>query len=188
VLKTNPEVLNERDIYGFTLLGTAVLKRSLEFIKLLAETDEGLEYYAREKDDDEGLPIHYACYWCNVEVAKYLLSIYPESINIPGDEGYFPLHCAIWNNEATDDDLENLIRFLLLHDQGAVSKHTNLGLPLHLACWRQQTLDVVKLVYNKYPQGIHLTRNKDGKTLLNCCKNGDIRIFFRSTQVGKASP
>jgi ankyrin repeat protein len=64
---------------------------------------------------------------------------------------------------------------MLHHDQGVVSKPTMTdGLALHLACRRRrQTLDVVKLVYNAYPQAMH-THNNDGETPLDILESVDM--------------
>jgi ankyrin repeat protein len=151
VLRTNSDVLNEKEtrVYHQTLLHIAAAKRrSVEFTKLLVETGEGHES-VRATDNHGYLPIHLACYYCNLEVAKYLHRIYQESINLVGNDGLYPLHCALWDRAAsaawdsmaTDEDLEDLIRYLLLHDQGAVSKpvltdNNATALALHLACER----------------------------------------------------
>jgi ankyrin repeat protein len=182
VLRTNPEVLYEQDIrFGQTVLHCAAKKRSVEFIKVLVEADGGLEA-VRTADDDGILPIHEACKKCNVEAAKYFYSIYPESINIADNDGDYPLHYAISKNGglglgATDEDLEDLIRFLLKNDQGAVSQHHG-ALALHIACLFH-SLDIVKLVYNKYPRAIH-TRADDGRNPLDCCENTTTRTFLEA--------
>jgi ankyrin repeat protein len=181
VLRKNPEVLNERDNNGKALLHFAAIRRSVEFIKVLVETNGGLEY-VKAADRWGCLPIHRACINCNVEAAKYLHSICPESINIADNDGQYPLHCAIWYSiRGTDKDLENLIQFLLLHYPDAVSKPTMYGdLALHLACGKHfEEMDIVKLVYNAYPQAIR-TRGSNGKTLLDCCRNIDTRSFFEA--------
>jgi hypothetical protein len=94
ILRTNPEVLNEQDDYGRTLLHWAIIivRRSVGFIKLLVETN--LES-VRTIDSHGNLPIHAACFACNVEVVKYLYSIYPESINIAAHDGKYPLHIVL---------------------------------------------------------------------------------------------
>jgi ankyrin repeat protein len=113
-------VLAERDSVGWTLLKAAAVKRSVELIKeLLVETDGGLDC-VRATDGVESL--HTACYNGNIEAVKYLYTIYSEGINIASDHGKYPLHFALDHNGRARDDRENLTRFLLQHDQGAVSK------------------------------------------------------------------
>lgn len=118
ILRTNQEVSSEQDDSdGCVLLHYAVIGRTVEFVKLLVESD-GRSLSARSAIPPAIglLPIHVACSRGNVEVVKYLHLIYPESINITDDEGYYPLHYII----AYESDGADLIRFLLLHDQGAV--------------------------------------------------------------------
>ena len=44
--------------------------------------------------DGYPLPIHSACYQTNTETAKYLYSLYPESINKPNSDGFYP-YCIV---------------------------------------------------------------------------------------------
>jgi ankyrin repeat protein len=91
---TNPEVLNETNDNGQTLLHFAAEQRSVEFIKLLVETDGGLESVMMA-DNFGYLPIHLACCNCNLEAAKYLHPIYPESINIADNYGLPAALCSL---------------------------------------------------------------------------------------------
>jgi ankyrin repeat protein len=120
VLRSNPEVLNERDRNGtgLALLHYAAKRRSVEFIKILVETNGGIES-AKTADHNGYLPIHWACFFCNVEAVKYLLSINPESINIANPDGLYPLHCALCHTSETNDR-KDLVRFLLLRDPSAL--------------------------------------------------------------------
>jgi ankyrin repeat protein len=169
-------VSNERDYEGQALLHHAAEKRSVEFIKVLVETNGGLEVVRAVNRYGE-LPIHMICITCNVEAAKYLHSIYPESINIANHRGgLYPLHFAVWT---TIGDPRDLIQFLLQHNQGAASKPTICGgLALHLACERCQSLEVVKLIYNAYPEAIHTRNNRDRSPLDICLYNGNARRFL----------
>jgi ankyrin repeat protein len=111
-------------------------------------------------------------------VVKYLHSINPESINIADDIGRYPLHLAIRYYR------EDLVPFLLQHDRGAVSQPImNDDFALHLACEYQKPLEIVKLVYNEYPQAIH-ARNNDGDTPLDVCRRFNdfdpIRTFLEA--------
>jgi hypothetical protein len=79
IIRSNPTVMSERDENGMTL-------RSVEFVTLLIEADGGLECVHVQTSGtihQRGwLPFHHACNFVNVEVAKYLHELYPESINI----------------------------------------------------------------------------------------------------------
>jgi ankyrin repeat protein len=125
-----------------------------------------------------------------VETVEYLHFIYPESINITDNDGYYPLNYAIWGADlisasvsvrATNDDHKDLIRFLLLNSPGAVSQPLldDGVLALHIACMCRLSLEIVKLVYNAYPQAIH-TGDSDGETPLDFCQNGGTRTFFEA--------
>jgi ankyrin repeat protein len=121
-----------------------------------------------------------------MEAVKYLYSLRPECINIAGPDGYYLLHSAIDHNNRRMDDREELTRFLLQHDQGAVSKRTNDGdLALHFAF--RQPLEIVKLVFNAYPQAIH-TRNNKGETPLNGWRRPATEDIFRLSSSGKGKP
>jgi ankyrin repeat protein len=115
-------VLKDKNSCGQSLLFFAAKSRSIEFIKLLVETDGDMESVTTA-DIFGMLPIHNACAYANVEAAKYLYSIYPESINIADEDGCYPLHFVLYNNmrpSGHEDFFKilNLTRFMLLHDQG----------------------------------------------------------------------
>jgi len=151
--------VHREDHRGSTLLHKAVGRRSPEFCKLLIEMSPNL---ARAVDNSGGLPFHLACSGKNFETAKYLYDIYPNSINIPNDRGDYPLHTfmsTIRNNE-TENAIKT-VKFLLQYDVGAVSRsNTDGDLPLHIAC-RWFALDIVKLVFDAYPEAIHVSDNGD---------------------------
>jgi ankyrin repeat protein len=95
LLRTNSDVLNDNQI----LLLLAAKRRSVEFVKLLVETNGNL---VKRTIRNGRLPVHMACGHCNMEVAKYLLSIYPESISMAADR-FYPLHLVIIS-ERTDNE------------------------------------------------------------------------------------
>ena len=161
ILKTNPDVAHEEDRYGHTLLHHAVLNRRLpDFCKLLVDVNPVVV-----KDDNNGrrpLPLHVACSKCNVETMKYLYHIYPECINIPKAwDGNYPLHIFVSKHTRYEEEAVEIAKFLLKYDQGALSKSNNSGsLPLHIAC-RVWGLAIVKLIFNAYPEAIHIRNNRN---------------------------
>ncbi|KAL3772825.1 hypothetical protein ACHAWO_006908 [Cyclotella atomus] len=180
ILRANPDVQyeqDEQDDWGRTILHYAVDKRSVEFTKLLVE-DSNLVKTANNYGQ---LPIHFACHHGNVEVAKYLYSIYPESINIATMNGNYPIHCVL-RSHARSSGHEDLTRFLLLHDQGAVLTASTIdsSFALHVACDNGQPLEIVKLVYNAYPQAIHARNSLDNKTPPDCCQDDHTYVFFQA--------
>jgi ankyrin repeat protein len=78
------------------------------------------------------------------------------------------------------DILEETLRLLLEHDQGAVLKADQRGrLPLHFAS-QYCSSTVVEIVYNAYPEAIFI-RDNDGETPLDMASdfdNQDVVAFF----------
>ena len=78
IIQSNPMAVRERDHEDFlTVFHYAARFRSVEFITVLVEADGGLGCM-RKLAMDGKLPFHIACVTCNVEVAKYLHSLYPQ--------------------------------------------------------------------------------------------------------------
>ena len=194
ILTTNPDVVNETNDQGVTLLNYAALHQSVEFCRLLAE---GNLEAARTPDDYACLPIHNACWSHNLEVTKYLFTLYPEGINVSGEDGKYPIHCIFpinqlfWDDDDYDDDrarfkketLVEFTTFLLEHDKGAVSSADDDGyLPLHLACKFDTKLSIVAAIYHAYPEAI-FTETPAGYTPLDLavrCKHDEIASFLQS--------
>ena len=150
IIRSDPTIVRER---GDILLNHAVHRRSIDFVQLLVEADGGLDWV--RVINARGLPFHRACAKCNVEVAKYLHSLYPESVKVPNIQGHCALHLVLRTKRDNEEDLEELTRFLLLNDQGVISTRDGLGfLPLHIAC-EYQELSIVKLIYNANPEAVH---------------------------------
>eukprot|EP00956_Cyclotella_meneghiniana_P013494 scaffold19553_cov64-Cyclotella_meneghiniana.AAC.3 len=168
ILSERPNVVNQTDSRGQTLLHYAARQRSPEFCRLLIEMDpKRMSTDIIQIADVIGyLPFHYSCTNKNFETARYLYSLYPESINIPAREGFYPLHCLLCSgSDEYGQGMTEMVQFLLKHDRGAVSAARDGKLPLHLAC-RFQSLDIVKLVFDSYPEGIHV-KCYDGSTPLD---------------------
>ena len=78
-----PSVLSERDEKGRTLIHiAAIYKRSAEFCKLIHEQNGTL---VKTTDNHGMLPMYYSCVLVNVETAKYLFNVYPESIEMSNE-------------------------------------------------------------------------------------------------------
>jgi hypothetical protein len=171
VIQLNPTAVRGRDVVG-TLLHYAAQFRSVPFVKRLVEADGGPEC-VRAIDICGRLPLHYACINGNVEVAKYFHSLYPESTNVQDTYGFSALHQVLTLARCAEEDLEELTRFLILHDQGALSMPDRDGyLPLHRAC-ESQKLSIVKLLYDAYPEAIHVRTNR-GETPLDNASTGQL--------------
>ena len=151
----DPEVLATTDDHGWTLLHIAArFGRFPEFCKVLIELRPAL---VKTRDNHEELPLHTACAFLKVELAKYLLEIYPDSINIAAAHGSYPLHmlslaCGIVGSD--ENGALVLLELLLKHDRGAVSTPDWHGfLPLHLASYDGH-LAFVKLIFDANPGAI----------------------------------
>jgi ankyrin repeat protein len=177
IIQSNPLAVRERDERDLTLLHYAAPFRSVTFVKRLVEADGGRECV--ETTGTNGwLPIHMACNYGNVGVAKYLLLLYPESTNVRDNDGYSSLHVVVTAVDCTEEDREEFTRFLILHDQGALAMPNRLGnLPLHLACRADhQNLSVVKLLFDANPNAMEI-QNNNGSTPL------DLARHFNRTEI-----
>ena len=180
--KIDPSVLAEReDQYGGTILHIAVCKgRSPEFCGVLHDQNSTL---VKSTDNYGMLPMHRACTNVNVELAKYLFNVYPDSINIASAHGSYPLHelacdCGVGSNDQT----LQLLAFLLKHDKGAVSTCNDHGdLPLHVACFFRG-LAFVKLLFDAHPDGVFV-REEYGYTPMVTARDRnkvDVVNFFET--------
>ena len=123
-LQIDPGVLSERGgehtlgEEGKTLLHIAAkFGRSPEFCSVLHELDVTL---VKSVDNRGWLPFHAACKGesLDTDTAKYLLNKYPESINIPDDDGSYSLHLLTVNYFLPRDKSLQFLAFLLKHDKG----------------------------------------------------------------------
>ena len=129
----------------------AIKGRSPEFCRVIHEQNSTI---LKTTDNYGLLPFHWACSAVNVETAKYLFYIYPESIKIPNGSRWYPLHLLAENYKGSNDRMLQLLAFLLKHDKGAVSTGNSWGdLPLHIACQRRK-LPFVKLLFDAHPDAI----------------------------------
>eukprot|EP00956_Cyclotella_meneghiniana_P026444 scaffold57153_cov43-Cyclotella_meneghiniana.AAC.5 len=127
------------------------MERSPEFCRVIHDQNETL---VKTKDDDGWLPVHCACLIGRVETAKYLLEIYPDSIHIPNNDEEYPLHLLVKSHRGTNENMQELLTYLLQHDRGAVSSPDTWGdLPLHIAS-EKKDLAFVKPLFDAHPDGI----------------------------------
>ena len=114
----DPSVLYRRGSVSYTLLHIAAkYGRSPEFCSVLHELDVTL---VKSVDNRGWLPFHDACKGesLDTDTAKYLLNKYPESINIPDDDGWYSLHLLTVNYFLPRDKSLQFLAFLLKHDKG----------------------------------------------------------------------
>eukprot|EP00579_Thalassiosira_antarctica_P015115 CAMPEP_0201944838 /NCGR_PEP_ID=MMETSP0903-20130614/53596_1 /ASSEMBLY_ACC=CAM_ASM_000552 /TAXON_ID=420261 /ORGANISM="Thalassiosira antarctica, Strain CCMP982" /LENGTH=944 /DNA_ID=CAMNT_0048487893 /DNA_START=264 /DNA_END=3100 /DNA_ORIENTATION=- len=148
-------------------------------------------------DDNNRLPLHHALFnnaslgaiKGHLETVKYLLELYPESITMRDQEGYFPLHRAASNCKG---EAGEIIRFLLSRDSAGASMVTAtnanafrpLGLPLHVAGF-YFNLDAVQLLFDVHPEAICINDGM-GRTPLDITRQSIARGMFRERGRGGA--
>ena len=152
ILTASPDVVNETNMDGHTLLHIAAWYRSIEFCSVLIEKNPQA---VRTTDYNGRLPFHHSCSDNNLETVEYLFNLYPGSIHIPDGYGSYPIH-LVCSGGGEIDEMFEVARFLLQHDQGAVLIPDEEGyLPLHIAC-EDGELAIAVLVFNAYPEAIFI--------------------------------
>ena len=177
----------------------AVMAKSTEFCKVLIDSfPESVEVEALF---NALLPIHEACRYGNrvdtVDTIQYLLEIYPESINVPDNEGLTPMHKAAWNGKA------ETIELLLKHDPDVASKMTDNvddnsyeQLPFHIAIRAAEhstaigiisndsKFKSIQVLYDAYPEAINI-HDEDWETPIDIARgtrNQEV-VNFLQTQL-----
>eukprot|EP00956_Cyclotella_meneghiniana_P025779 scaffold54458_cov36-Cyclotella_meneghiniana.AAC.4 len=177
----DPSVLSERDENGLTLLHYAVTRRSPEFCRVIHEQNNTL---VKTQNNGGWLPVQVACLHGNLASTKYLLEVYPDSIHIPAYNGGYPLHVLAMCDRGSNENMQELLLFLLKHDKGAVSTPARHGdLPLHIACEEGRGLAFVKLLFDAHPDGIFF-RNENGNTPVDrAISNNTAEVDFLESQI-----
>jgi len=159
-VKEHPESVHREDSEGeLPIHMAATLGMSPKVLKILV--DAYPESVGIHHGEYRILPIHSVCESdnCRLDSVKYLLDIYPESINTEDSEGWLPIHSAAYSCDPI------IIEYLMLKDPDCASKVSNRGeYPLHVAC-RFANLAVMKLLFDAYPEAIVKT-NDEGNTPL----------------------
>ena len=144
-----------------TLLHKAAIRRSPEFCQMLIELKID---HVKMKNVLGWLPFHLSCRCRKVDTAKYLFGLYPESIDIPNNNGSYPLHSFLRDPTPihSEQDGIELVRFLLRNDRGAISAADQSAgnLPLHIACSGNVGINIIKHIYDAYPEAIHVQNNR----------------------------
>jgi len=127
------------------------------------------------------LPVHLVCGRSDradtIDTIQYMLGFYPESTNVPDGRGLSLLHKVARGHRA------DIVELLLKHDPHAASRTTendSRQLPLHLACKYAHDIEVIRALFDAYPQAI-LVHNGEGKTPLELAR-GDCFVNFLQTQ------
>merc|ERR1712087_463851 len=136
---------------------------------------------AQIKDDQEKLPIHYACHSSSEVVVEKLLHVYPQSILVKNGFGYTPLaEARAMDNPKMDGIISLLEKFkaeYLPASSKSVSSTTNPGVRTENEVLKNQVLELNKTVASlgKVLQGVaqlgtdiqsSLAKGKDSKQVL----------------------
>ena len=152
ILNPDPNVAHETDDLGLTLLHYAATYRTVKFCKLLIDQNPEA---VRVIDNQGSLPFHYSCCEVNTETSEYLFQIYPQCINVADRHGKYPIHCLLGGVHVKN--ISKLTQLLLKYDQGAVKKLGPSGqLPLHMAIQLYRGMDIMKLIFDAYPEAIYV--------------------------------
>ena len=169
LIEASPEsVQREASDFELTIHEAAWYGKSPEFLKILVNAyPESVGIQSGEED----LPIQLACKSdnCRLDAVKYLLDIYPESINVES-YGWLPIHYASSSNNDTPQKAD-IIEHLLMKDPACASKLTDVGkTPLHLACYSQPNLIAIQILFDAYPEAV-LKRDETGRLLCTGLRN-----------------
>ena len=111
IVKRYPNSVHQTDSSrGGLPICFAAAKQSPEFCRILIEAHPGSERMTRS---DGVLPFHLACIYNTVATVEYFYNLYPESINVAGWNGAYPIHWAIVAMKSGNDDAIKIVQFLL---------------------------------------------------------------------------
>ena len=119
------------------------------------------------EDFAEGLPLHYyVARKTNVDIdtIKMLIEAYPQAM-VTDDETYFtPLHAIVSSPNENINDLLHIIKYLIEVAPSCVQTVDEYErTPLLVAsCNKNITLEVVKFLYNKYPEALRIPSESIG--------------------------
>jgi ankyrin repeat protein len=174
LLKRCPEAVRHANRDGnLPLHFFAAGKQSPEFCRILIEAYPGSERITTVNHGT--LPFHLACQFNTVATAKYLHQLYPESIDVAANDGYHPIHYAIFglkNRSNLKEGIE-VVRFLLGCNPAALSSTGQT--PLHIACLSEHTtLNVVQLLIDAFPDSVRHEDNGGSMPLHCLCANNNL--------------
>eukprot|EP00984_Skeletonema_dohrnii_P030557 scaffold22129_cov72-Skeletonema_dohrnii-CCMP3373.AAC.1 len=171
LLENYPRMVRDFRRNGMSLLHDAAsnhLPRAVEVCRLLIQAFRGLGLVLEldESMDDVNVqlqPLHIACVRGNLPVVECILEVRPDAIRGESSDGRFPIHFAINALRKTPQAAVEVVKFLLSFDPSVASEEVNgitTGYPLIYACLETNAsnlnagLEVIKLLYNAYPEAI----------------------------------
>ncbi len=167
LLERCPEAVRraDSDIHGVLPIHLAVMtSKSPEFCRMLIEAYPGSERIATSSGM---VPFDLSFAEGAVVTAKYLLGLYPESINVANRDGAYPIHRAIVGvtREAPTNALE-MVQMLLDCDLNVASQKLDGSFPLCVVYFFSMSfgedatskvdtaLKIAQVLYDAYPEAI----------------------------------
>jgi ankyrin repeat protein len=120
---------------------------------------KGCEYYANESSDKDGSEdptIFYAL--GDVETLELLLLLAPQSAWAQNHNGERPLHAACQIPNVHEDVIDIL---LFAFPEGASAKNRDGKLALHFAVANIQNMNIIRIVYNAFPNAVAEKESKN---------------------------
>ncbi|KAK1743013.1 ankyrin repeat domain-containing protein [Skeletonema marinoi] len=154
LLEDHPRMVRYVRWDGQSLLQYAASKhlpRAVEVCRLLIRAFPEL---VLELDESDSQPLHIACLYGNLPVVKCILELRPDAISGESSIGSYPIHVAV-SKAAVE-----VVKFLLTFDLSVAAQEVNGSYPLIYACFETKAsnlssgLEVIKLLYNAYPEAI----------------------------------
>ena len=164
VATTNVDLIRKKDLHNNTAMHVACENDlSIEGINCLYSSfPEALSLH----NDEGALPIHMACVnGKSVENLKFLMSKLPMGFPLAIKNGDLLIHLISENSS------EKFVKFLLEQLPKCVeTKNKQERLPIHIACKKGSSLNVIRALHEAYPVGI-LQPDEDGTLALHdACK------------------
>lgn len=150
----------------------------LSVVKLLVQKNpESLSRKDGFGPGDRHTPLHYACVYSSFEIIKYIIDQHPLSLYLTaskreyGRNGFSLLHHACYHRAST-----TIIKAIVSKAPTLVRQESTGPchcLPLHIACEKGSSLDVIKLLVEQYPEALSKTEGTYFLTPLGLlCKHG----------------
>lgn len=113
--------------------------------------------------------LHIACYEGNLQRVKAILSVTPNALSTQAIDGDLPIHRAA--SSPKEGALE-VVRALLDSTPGLAQTRGYDGeLPLHVACARSRSFLLVRLLMDRYPEGVHEENARCDLPIHRACMN-----------------
>jgi ankyrin repeat protein len=162
LLESYPEAAKVQNSNGNSQLHIVAKRQDFDTVKLLTE------FYpeaAMMKNKEGDLSLHIACTSKSFHIGEFLLKLYPEGSKVRNKNGQIPLHISCQNNDA-----EMIILLLKTHSEGAKVKDKKGWLPLLHTINYSGSFDIIKMLFDAYPEASTVKTNEGNLPLHVACK------------------